>query len=80
MSPEDPEFYDNDEVFKTYVQSHRRKDNPNDTLEKPVLWELMGQVECLKILDSSYSSSQKNHDYSRTIHPHFPLPDLPGEG
>ena len=35
MSDEGPAFYDNEEVFQTYLQHRHRPDNPNDTLEKP---------------------------------------------
>jgi SAM-dependent methyltransferase len=47
-----PNFYDNEQVFARYL-SHRQDnpENPNDTLEKPVLIELVGEVAGLKILD-----------------------------
>jgi len=47
MSHEGPDFFDDDEVFKTYMQRRRMLDGPNETLEKPVLWELIGQVHHL---------------------------------
>lgn len=48
---EGPEFYDDDEVFQTYMQGRGRPDPPNETLEKPVLWELIGSLENCRVLD-----------------------------
>ena len=47
-----PNFYDNDEVFARYLD-HRQNnpESPNDTLEKPVLLELVGEVAGLNVLD-----------------------------
>jgi SAM-dependent methyltransferase len=46
-----PEFYDNDVIFTTYMARRGGLDNPNDTLEKPVLLELVGDVAGKRILD-----------------------------
>lgn len=46
-----PAFYDDDTVFATYMASRQRPDNPNDTLEKPVLLELAGDLTGRRILD-----------------------------
>lgn len=46
-----PAFYDDDAIFKTYTARRERKDNPNDTLEKPVLLEMIGDVANRNILD-----------------------------
>jgi SAM-dependent methyltransferase len=47
-----PSFYDNEEVFARYLSRRQNNpENPNDTLEKPVLLELVGEVAGLKILD-----------------------------
>jgi trans-aconitate methyltransferase len=51
MGYEGPEFYDNEEVFETYSQRRLRADNPNDTLEKPVVLALIGRVEGKHVLD-----------------------------
>jgi len=51
MAADGPTFYDDDEVLATY-QAHRRSpDNPNDTMEAPVVDELIGDVRGLRILD-----------------------------
>ena len=47
-----PDFYDYEEIFDVYM-NHRlnRPETPNDTMEKPVIWELMGDVSDQKVLD-----------------------------
>jgi SAM-dependent methyltransferase len=45
------EFFDDDEIFETYLQRRKRPDNPNDALEKPIILELMGNVKYADILD-----------------------------
>jgi SAM-dependent methyltransferase len=37
-----PRFYDDPQVFATYRERRARADNPNDTLELPVMRELLG--------------------------------------
>ena len=44
-------FYDDDDVFKTYMARRQRADNPNDTMEKPVILELIGEIANQRILD-----------------------------
>lgn len=52
MAHEGPDFYDEEEVFKTYWEGRRsRGDNPNDTLELPVILELAGDLAGQRILD-----------------------------
>ncbi len=46
-----PDFYEDPEVFETYLARRDRVDNPNDTLEKPVLLELLGNLSGKRILD-----------------------------
>ena len=46
-----PDFYDDEEVFKTYITHRDRADSPNDILEKPVLIELLGDLSGKHILD-----------------------------
>ena len=46
-----PAFYDEDEIFDTYWATRTRPDNPNDTLEQPVLRELAGELCGQRILD-----------------------------
>ena len=48
---EGPGFYDDERVFATYLAHRRRPDNPNDTLERPALLELLGSVAGLRVLD-----------------------------
>ena len=51
MSLQGPAFYDDNDIFKTYMAGRSRPDNPNDTLEKPVLLELLGDLTGKRILD-----------------------------
>lgn len=46
-----PDFYDERAVFETYMRSRQRPDNPNDTLEGPVVRELVGELRGRRILD-----------------------------
>jgi len=51
MSSQGPAFYDDHDIFETYTAHRGRPDNPNDTLEKPVLLELVGELTRKRILD-----------------------------
>ena len=51
MSLQGPAFYDDQDVFETYQVHRGRSDNPNDTLEKPILLELVGELTRKRILD-----------------------------
>ncbi len=44
-------FYDDDAIFKTYMARRQRANNPNDTMEKPVILELIGELKNQRILD-----------------------------
>lgn len=46
-----PAFYDDENVFTTYMRRREDPDNPNNTLEKPVLLEILGDLAGLRILD-----------------------------
>lgn len=46
-----PDFYDQEHVFATYMQRRERSDSPNDTLEKPIIMELIGDVHGADVLD-----------------------------
>lgn len=46
-----PAFYDDDALFAAYWATRARPDNPNDTLEQPVLRELAGDLSAQRILD-----------------------------
>lgn len=51
MAQEGPAFYDDDAIFETYMARRQRTDNPNDTMEKPVILELIGELANQRILD-----------------------------
>lgn len=44
-------FFDRGTVFDTYQKKRQKRDNANDTLEKPIVMELMGDVKGLEVLD-----------------------------
>lgn len=51
MGTTGPTFYDDDAIFATYQQGRQRRDSPNDTLEKPVILELIGDIAGKSVLD-----------------------------
>jgi len=51
MSNNGPQVYDDDRNFTTYMERRRKQENANDTLEKPVITELSGDVTGLNVLD-----------------------------
>src|SRR5919198_5426449 len=52
MAKNGPEFYDDEVIFATYKSGREaRVDSPNETLEKPVFDELVGNLANLRILD-----------------------------
>jgi SAM-dependent methyltransferase len=52
MGKNGPDFYDDEVVFATYMSGREtRVDSPNETLEKPIFDELVGELANLRILD-----------------------------
>ncbi|ACK72061.1 Methyltransferase type 11 [Gloeothece citriformis PCC 7424] len=45
------DFYDDEAVFTNYTEHRQRLDTPNDTLEKPVMMDLIGIITDKRILD-----------------------------
>ncbi|MDQ0173273.1 class I SAM-dependent DNA methyltransferase [Paenibacillus tundrae] len=45
------DFYDNEANFEKYMERRRWQENANDTLEKPIMLELIGDVAGKSILD-----------------------------
>ena len=50
MGTAGPTFYDDETVFAAYQQRRQRTDSPNDTLEKPVILELIGNIAGKRVL------------------------------
>lgn len=46
-----PDFYDEEGVFRWYTQRRAASDSPNDTMEKPVFMELLGDTRDAHVLD-----------------------------
>lgn len=51
MTKKGPEFYDDDQVFSVYREHRTRSEVPNDSMEQPALWDLIGNVRGLSVLD-----------------------------
>lgn len=51
MAKKGSEFYDDSKVFETYTNLRKRDENANDTIEKPIIEELVGTTQGLDILD-----------------------------
>lgn len=45
------QYYDKEEFFHHYTLKRASKENPNDTIEKPIFIDLVGDVSQLNILD-----------------------------
>lgn len=51
MGHSGPAFYDDDIVFAAYARRCQGVDTPNDTLEKPLILELIGDIAGKSMLD-----------------------------
>lgn len=51
MGLDGPSFYDDEQVFATYMRHRGRDESPNDTLEKPDLLDLIGSAVGRRVLD-----------------------------
>lgn len=51
------EFYDNEDNFKNYLQRREWNENVNDTIEKPIIDQLIGNVSDKDLLDLGCGNS-----------------------
>lgn len=51
MSADGPDFYDDEAVLVRYAAARAREDNANDTLEAPIIDELVGKIAGARIVD-----------------------------
>jgi SAM-dependent methyltransferase len=51
MAADGPIFYDVEGVFARYMAMRQRRDSPNETMEAPVIDELIGDVRGLRVVD-----------------------------
>jgi SAM-dependent methyltransferase len=61
MGLDGPRFYDDDQVFETYMRHRGRDESPNDTLEGPELLDLIGPLADLRgsrVLDLGCGDAQ----------------------
>ncbi len=65
MGLDGPRFYDDDQVFQTYMQHRGRDEAPNDNLERPDLLDLIGPLDGLRgqrVLDLGCGDAQIGHE------------------
>jgi ubiquinone/menaquinone biosynthesis C-methylase UbiE len=53
-----PSFYDDDAIFASYSKRRNRPESPNNTLEHPVVAELLGEPAGLEFLDLGCGDGQ----------------------
>ena len=58
MGLDGPSFYDDVGVFATYQRHRGRDETPNDTMEKPEILELIGEVAGRRIIDLGCGDAQ----------------------
>ena len=58
MEKNGPDFYDTEEVFGIYTAHRARSESPNETMEHPVLWSLIGDPADLAVLDLGCGDAQ----------------------
>jgi len=63
MSADGPDFYDDESVFATYSEMRQRRDSPNETMEAPIVDELMGDVRGLRVLDLGCGTASLGRDF-----------------
>ncbi|MEC0370592.1 hypothetical protein [Paenibacillus chibensis] len=51
MKQNDSGFYYDPLIFKRYMDRRQGSENPNDTIEKPIIKQLLGDVSGKRILD-----------------------------
>jgi SAM-dependent methyltransferase len=51
MTKNGPDFYDQSQVFNIYSAHRSRPESPNETMEQPILWNLIGDVHGQSVLD-----------------------------
>ncbi|MDP7979781.1 class I SAM-dependent DNA methyltransferase [Bacillus sp. WLY-B-L8] len=58
MSYTESDVYNEDLFFEQYMKRRHRTDNPNDSIEKPVLLQLLGHIKDKDILDLGCGDAQ----------------------
>jgi SAM-dependent methyltransferase len=58
MGLDGPDFYDDAGVFATYQRHRGRDETPNDTMEKPEILELIGEVAGRRVIDLGCGDAQ----------------------
>lgn len=50
--------YNDEQFFENYLSRRNRIESPNNIIEKPVLWELIGDVNGMRVLDLGCGDAQ----------------------
>ena len=51
MEKRGPDFYDTEHVFQSYSRRRSQPQSANETIEQPILWDLIGDPKGLSVLD-----------------------------
>ncbi len=62
MAHDGPGFYDDADIFATYMRHRQQDETPNDTLERPDLLDMIGEVTGLRVLDLGSGDAQIGRD------------------
>ncbi len=57
-----PTFYDDRTVFNTYMARRQQETSANESIEKPLIWQLLGDVNGLDILDLGCGEATIAHE------------------
>lgn len=57
-----PTFYDDRTVFNTYMARRQQDTSANESIEKPLIWQLLGDVSGLDILDLGCGEATIAHE------------------
>jgi hypothetical protein len=61
-----PTFYDDRTVFNTYMARRQQETSANESIEKPLIWQLLGDVNGLDILDLGCGEATIAHELLAT--------------
>jgi len=65
MTKKGPEFYDNKDVLQFYMNHRSTGDAPNENMEHPLLWELIGNPNGLTVLDLGCGDARIAHQFRK---------------
>jgi SAM-dependent methyltransferase len=63
MKKHGPDFYDDKKVFETYTKHRLQSNTPNETIEQPILWDLIGNPRDLAVLDLGCGAAESSKKF-----------------